>query len=204
MMIDDCFTIKKGIRMNYIVMDLEFNWPYGNDLSERNGVRLRDEIIEIGAVKLDESLRINGTFSEFVSPTAYCTVNRKVRKLTGISTKMLWYRNSFPVTMQRFITWCGKDCSYVTWSNRDIKVLKDNMAYHGLRTEGLPMCFDIQRMYDDQVSRIGKAIALGKAIVALDINIRGRQLHDALSDAIGTAEVLRRLDLEVNIEQYAV
>ena len=185
-------------------MDLEFNWPYGNDLSVSNGVRLRNEIIEIGAVKLDESLHPIGTFSAYVSPTAYCKVNRKVRNLTGISTQMLWYRHAFPITMQRFMRWCGNDCIYVIWSNNDIQVLKENMAYHGLVTDGLPICFDIQKMFDDQITKLGRAIALGKAIIALDINIKGRHLHDALNDAIGTAEVLRRLNLESNLEQYVV
>ena len=89
--------------MHHIVLDLEFNWPYGNDLSENNGVRLRDEIIEIGAVKLDDSLNGVGTFNSFVHPEAYPVVNKKVHKLTGISTDMLWWSNSFPQIMKNFM-----------------------------------------------------------------------------------------------------
>lgn len=190
--------------MYHIVLDLEFNWPYGNDLSENNGVRLRDEAIEIGAVKLDATLDGVGTFNSFVHPEAYPVVNKKVHKLTGISTEMLWRSNSFPKVMRDFMSWCGEDCDFITWSNRDAQVLRDNMLYHGMDTVFLPKCFDIQKMFDDQVSKVGRAVALGKAIAALEINIRGRHLHDALCDAIGTAEVFRKLDLENGMETYIV
>ena len=47
---------------NYIVLDLEFNYPNTRFRSERNGVTLHEEIIEIGAVKLDEKLNQLNTF----------------------------------------------------------------------------------------------------------------------------------------------
>ena len=190
--------------MNYIVMDLEFNWPYGSNLSENNGVRLRNEIIEIGAVKMDESLICVGTFKMFVKPKAYIRVNRKVRRLTGISTYMLWYVNPFPEVIRRFFAWCGDECSFVTWSRWDIRVLKENMAYHGLNDRGLPVCYDLQRMFDDQVSRQGCAVALSKAVESLDIDLKGRHFHDAFGDAYGTAEILKKLDLHKGLNGYSV
>lgn len=190
--------------MDYVVMDLEFNWPYGNELSENNGVKLRDEIIEIGAVKLNASLHGVGTFNTYVHPIAYTNVNKSVHKLTGISTDMLWRSNAFPVVIQRFIDWCGDDCIFISWSDRDIKVIKDNMLYHGIDINGLPACYDIQKMFDDQVSKLGQAIALSRAIAALEINFRGKHMHDALCDAVGTAEVLKRLDLENGLDEYMV
>ena len=190
--------------MHYIVMDLEFNWPYDGQFSERNNVKLRNEIIEIGAVKMTDSLKGAGTFCTYVHPLAYCKVNKKVNKLTGISTQMLWYRNTFPITMHRFLSWCGDECIFVTWSNTDMQALKENMIYHGMRIDKLPECYDIQKMFDDQVSKIGQAIALSKAINLMEINFKGKRLHDALFDAVGTAEIFRRLDLNKSFESYMV
>ena len=39
----------------FIVMDLEFNCSNNNYVSEKNGIRLPNEIIEIGAVKVKKN-----------------------------------------------------------------------------------------------------------------------------------------------------
>ena len=46
--------------MNYIVFDLEWNQPYSNDISfmKRTKMPLTGEIIQIGAVKLNDKLDI--------------------------------------------------------------------------------------------------------------------------------------------------
>ena len=46
--------------MNYIVFDLEWNQPYSNDISfmKRTKMPLTGEIIQIGAVKLNEKMDI--------------------------------------------------------------------------------------------------------------------------------------------------
>ena len=59
------FTVMK----EYIVFDLEWNQnPYGKEMSEDH---LTFEIIEIGAVKLDESLKVVTTFSRLICPQVY-------------------------------------------------------------------------------------------------------------------------------------
>ena len=47
--------------MNYIIMDLEWNNAY-----MKSAQKFVNEIIEIGAVKLDENLQEVGTFSELI------------------------------------------------------------------------------------------------------------------------------------------
>ena len=54
---------------NYIVMDLEFNSPNTRSFITKNGISLKSEIVEIGAVKQDKTENI----------TAWCT-----RVMTGI------------------------------------------------------------------------------------------------------------------------
>ena len=55
--------------MNYIVFDLEWNQcPYGKD---KENQRLPFEIIEIGAVKLNEKKEMTGEFHRLVRPMVY-------------------------------------------------------------------------------------------------------------------------------------
>ena len=91
---------------------------------------------------------------------------------------------------------------FVTWSDNDIISLEDNMLYHGLVIEDLPRCFDIQLMFDDQVTQEGRDFALSYAMWKMDI--KPAPSHDALNDAINTAEVMRHLDMSEGLEEYEV
>ena len=185
----------------YIVMDLELNCSNNSYISERNGIRLPNEIIEIGAVKLDEELREVDRFCLFIKPTVYTKMNAEVRKLTEITTDMIHEGTSFPEAIKEFLDWCG-DGSFVTWSENDIIMIEDNMLYHGLSIENLPRCFDIQPMFGDQIMDEDRHFALSYAVWKL--GIVPEQSHDALNDAINTAEVLRRLDLSEGLDDYEV
>lgn len=188
--------------MTYVVMDLEMNFSNTRFVSERNGVRLGAEIIEIGAVKLGEGLETIDKYTRFVKPAAYPKVNAEVSELTGITTEMIWAGIPFPEAAEEFLTWCGDGAEFITWSVNDILVLEDNMMYHGLDHEKLPKCYDIQMMFDDQITDEGRDFALSYAMWKLGIT--PAPSHDALNDAINTAEVLRHLDISEGFDEYEV
>lgn len=184
----------------YIVMDLEFNYPHTSFRSERNGVRLNAEITEIGAVKLNGDLEEIDRFSCYVKPTVYKKMNGDVKKLTNITTEMIWAGEDFETAIPEFLAWCGEGTVFITWSENDIIAIEDNMLYHGMEIDGLPRCFDIQMMFDDQVTQMDRSMALDYAMWKLGIS--QEPAHDALNDAINTAAVFRRLDLSEGLEDY--
>ena len=203
--------------MAYIVMDLEFNYPETRYRSERNGVRLNEEITEIGAVKLDDDLNEVDRYQCYVKPTAYTRMNKKVEEVTEITTDMMWQGKPFEEAATEFLAWCnagspgsgteespsgGTEPVFITWSGTDIVVLEDNMLYHGMDIDDLPECYDIQLMFDDQVTQDGRNAALNYAIWKFGIKMDSA--HDALNDAANTAEVFRRLDLSEGLEGYEV
>ncbi len=187
---------------SYIVLDLEFNYPNTRFRSEKNGVVLHEEIIEFGAVKLNEKLNQLDTFCRFVKPAAYPKVNRDVQELTEITTEMIWAGEPFEVVVRDFLQWCGDDSAFITWSDNDIIALEDNIGYHGLEVGELPRCFNIQCMFDDQVTQEDRDFALSYAMWKLEI--KPAPSHDALNDAINTAEVLRHLDMSEGLEEYEI
>ena len=179
---------------NYIVMDLELNHSNNRYVSERNGVRLTNEIVEIGAVKLDEDLAETDRFCRFVKPSAYAKMNGDVRELTEITTEMIQNGSPFTDAVEEFLDWCGEDSAFVTWSENDINMIEDNMLYHGLPIDGLPRCFDIQPMFGDLIMDEDRSYALTYAVWKLGIT--PEPSHDALNDALNTAEVMRVLFAE--------
>ena len=83
--------------MNYIVLDLEWNQPVSAKSMVRTPVSLYGEIIQIGAVKLDENYHILDTFKIMVAPKHYRKMHKKVTKLTKITTKDLQYVSRSPL-----------------------------------------------------------------------------------------------------------
>ena len=73
--------------MNYIVFDLEWNQcPYGK---ERENGRLPFEILEIGAVKLDENRKIVDSFQEVIKPAVYKKLHFRTREILDLDARAL-------------------------------------------------------------------------------------------------------------------
>ena len=73
--------------MNYVVVDFEWNQAcYGKGSENR---KIPFEIIEIGAVKLDENLKEIDRFSRTIRPKVYKKLHYITRDLTGITQEEL-------------------------------------------------------------------------------------------------------------------
>ena len=72
---------------SYIVFDLEWNQSYRGKVGKLPDLPF--EIIEVGAVKLNENLEPVSEFSRFVRPFVYTTLDYRVRALTKIQAKQL-------------------------------------------------------------------------------------------------------------------
>ena len=75
--------------MHYVVMDLEWNQAMSSKSSVFNKlpIHLRGEIIEIGAVKLNEDMTPGEEFQIDVKPMYFRRMHYKVKKLTGFGRR---------------------------------------------------------------------------------------------------------------------
>ena len=67
--------------MKYVIFDLEWNNAF--DYKEQKGL---NEIIEIGAVKLDEDLNIADTYTQLIKPKLSKKLSKRFVDLTSICT----------------------------------------------------------------------------------------------------------------------
>ena len=90
--------------MNYIVFDLEWNQcPEGKSEEDPN---LPFEIVEIGAVKMNESGEILDTFHQFVRPTVYKWLHYRTREVIGLNASDLRHGLPFPEAAREFLRFC--------------------------------------------------------------------------------------------------
>ena len=116
--------------MKYVVLDLEWNQTYHEKalaVQRELESRLRGEVIQIGAVMLDENKNLCGSFCVTVKPRFYKKIHRHVMRLTGIDQKQL--DNGLPLreAMSAFYRFCGDDSVFLTWGPDDIPMLCDNL-----------------------------------------------------------------------------
>jgi len=187
--------------MQYIVLDLEWNQALTKERVHRRGVVLSGEIIQIGAVRLDADLKAADTLRLTVSPRYYKKMHWSVRKLTGIDTKELEAGLPFPDAYEQFSAWCGEDAAFLTWGPDDIPMLESNLLLHGLSIENLPPSYDLQRIYSRTVSGEKKQCSLADALEKLQITDTYPP-HDALNDALNTAQICSRLPLIDALAHY--
>jgi DNA polymerase III alpha subunit (gram-positive type) len=188
--------------MNYIVFDMEWNQPAPwKKLKYVNDMCLHNEIIQIGAVKLDASCKIVDTFTINIKPAAYEEINKNVRKLTGINEETLKDAPCIETAIETFKEWCGEDYIFIAWGYDDINVLGDNLKYFGLDTSWLPGCYNLQMIFCAQTDNENRQYSLSYAAEYFKITL-DKPLHNALTDAYYTAEICGKLDIEKGIKTY--
>ncbi|MBR1581207.1 MAG: exonuclease domain-containing protein [Selenomonadaceae bacterium] len=186
--------------MIHIVIDLEMN-PVRQSLKEIRR-QLPDEVIEIGAVKLDDNFKQVDEFQRYVRPE-YSKITRHIKKLTGITDEMLEDKNTFAVEFKNFMDWIATDeVTLYSWSNSDINQLKSECAFklEDFDVQWLERHWiDLQKEFDDRIGLNGN-LALNHAVGAMNKNFKGTQ-HSALADAINTAAILMLMQDEAEFKR---
>lgn len=181
--------------MNYIVMDLEWNQAADRKTKQEN--ELLFEIIEIGAVKLDENRRIVDTFHELIKPQVHQKMHQITGELIHLRIEQLDSCRCFVEVMQDFLTWCGKDYRFCTWGNLDLIELQRNMEYYQME----PLAhkpleyYDVQKLFSIAFEDRKSRKSLEYAVDYLEIK-KDKMFHRADTDAYYTARIMERIEDE--------
>lgn len=183
--------------MNYIIFDLEFNQVYESKKENHiiSNEKCPFEIIQIGAIKLNENLEITKTFDKLIKPHIYKKLNPFVENLTGITINELNLSKSFKDIYEEFITFIKEDKNILcVWGLADIKELFRNIKYHNLDTSIIPKEYINLQQYASKYLKCPKGthIGLSKAVNLLNIPINSN-FHNAFADAYYTAEVFKKI-----------
>lgn len=178
--------------MQYIVVDLEWNGSYS-----KKAHGYFNEIIEVGAVRVDEQMRLVDTFHATIKPVVSKKLSTIVTDLTNITAEELEDGTTFTAMMRQLARWIGNEPAVIlTWSTTDLLVLMENCRYFTGRQE-IPF---LRNYMDFQVyaqQRMGvetaKQLGLAKAGEMLGIPEDNMSLHRALDDSKLTAAILQKV-----------
>lgn len=181
---------------NYIVFDLE--WNQSTEGKEYSIEHLPFEIIEIGAVKLNEEMELISEFHGLIVPQVYAQLHYKISEVTHMSIEELkQYGRPFPEVVKEFVEWCGAECHFCTWGAMDLTELQRNMEYYQIEIPWKRPLFyyDIQKLYALQKGNVKDKVSLDKAVEELKLQ-EERPFHRALDDAYYTGRVMQSLDFK--------
>ncbi len=128
-----------------IVLDFEFA-PVPKQRQRRG---LRNEIIEVGAVKLDYHGNVMGEFSQFVQTEFTEGVAFSVRELTGISAVDTAMADPLYMVIKRLSDWIGRySAQVVCWSGADRRQLLTECQAKHIDLSAFPTDWaDLQAFY---------------------------------------------------------
>lgn len=176
--------------MKYIIMDLEWN---GSNTADGHF----NEIIEIGAVALDDSMAISGEFQSFVKPKITKKLRGRIQELTHISNNDLKSANGFVAAYNHLKEWIGDgDNCMLSWGNADIAVLYENLKHYDM----LDDIYVIKNFCDAQLMcqkaagiSLAKQVGLSSFAELAGVDIGDDLLHRAINDSRLTAKCVAKM-----------
>lgn len=183
--------------MKHIVIDLEMcKVPK----SMRKKYPYKQEIIQIGAVLLNEDFEEISRFSAFVKPE-FGHIDWFIADLTGIHDTQVKHAPMLAEVLERMQGWIGKtEADIYAWSDSDRAQLMHEITEKQIELPGLSDFMaeenwvDYQKIFGKRFS-MGRDVSLKEAMNLADIEQEGRA-HDGLEDARNTGRLIAKLELD--------
>lgn len=178
--------------MEYIILDLEWDSVYFPPLK-----RFINQILQIGAVKLDENFNTLDTLSITVRSDISKRVSSRFAKLTGITSEKMREGVPFKEAVERYNEFASNASVTMTWSNSDLYTIIENEDI--ILKKALKFKFsgylDLQKLVQSHLALKGyeskNQISLEAAAEMMGIDTEAFELHTALDDCLVCAELLR-------------
>lgn len=173
--------------MNYIIFDLEATCV------EDKTIPFQNEIIEIGAVKLNSQLEKVGEFTTFIKPIINPTLTDFCTRLTTITQSQVDEAGTFSEGLQAFLEFIG-DEEYVllSWGGYDKNQLTKDCELHSLQNGFLKQHYNLKKLHHEKILlKKDRQMGMKAALRNAGLKIVGTH-HRGLDDAINIARILQK------------
>ncbi len=182
---------------HYVVVDLEM---CASNRLKKLEFHMGRELIQIGAVLLDENYEICDTFSTYVHPQ-FGSVDAYIKNLTGITNSTLKGAPEAKDALELFACWLPDDAVMVSWSMTDRQQIMGETKEKNIHIHEIDCLFDswldCQKMFSDRAGSPDKCFKLCEALYIAGIDGDTGE-HDALIDAKNTAYLFAKMEKEPN------
>lgn len=169
--------------INHIILDLEATcWK------DRN-VKKQNEIIEIGAIKIDGNGKIISEFSEFVKPKLNPELSDFCKDLATIEQSDIDSADTFDIVIERFKKWINLDEPYIlcSWGFYDKNQFAKDCDLHNLDKNWLNNHISLKHQYV-KIKKLNKPIGMSGALKREGFELDGTH-HRGIDDARNIAKI---------------
>ncbi len=182
--------------MKYIVFDLEATcW--------KNKTDRRREIIEIGAVKVDENSKVLDEFNCFIKPVIHPMLSDFCKELTTIDQREIDSAGFFPEAISQFRRWIDIDEEYVlcSWGFYDKKQLENDSDLHQLDKYWIGSHVSLKHQHA-KIKKLKRPVGLSNAMAGENIKPQGIH-HRGIDDAKNISKIFVKYFDKWSIESGA-
>ncbi len=177
--------------MNYVILDMEWDSAYFPPQK-----RFINQILQIGAVKLDENFNILGTFESTVRSSFSKRVSKRFTTLTGITKQMMLSGDKIEDAVSNFNEFIGDNSVVMTWSTSDLYTIIENEKniIKGVKFK-IEKYLDLQKFVQGELRLLGyedkSQISLEHAAEILKVKTENFYLHTAKDDSVLSGLLLK-------------
>jgi len=174
--------------MNFIIYDVEATcW-------ETRPPGWQQEIIEIGAYKVNRYGEATDRFCKFIRPVVHPTLSIFCKQLTSIQQEDVNRSSRFPEVVEAFQDWIDiwdEDYLLCSWGNFDEKMLFQDCELHNLETDWLDnRHINLKKQYHD-IKRLRKIRGLKYSVEKEGFEWTGMH-HRGIADAENLAKIFAK------------
>lgn len=169
--------------MNYIILDLEATCWRDRSLNNQN------EIIEIGAVKINDRQETIGEFNAFIKPKLHPELSEFCTELTTIEQRDIDQADNFKTVITDFWNWIDIDEDYLlcSWGFYDRSQFKKDCELNQLNTAWLKHHISLKHQYAE-IKNLRRPMGMGGALRKENIPLEGTH-HRGIDDAKNISKI---------------
>lgn len=190
--------------MDYVILDLEWDSVYFPPKK-----RFINQILQIGAVRLDDAFNVKETFCATICSAVSKRVTGRFAALTGITSEEMRAGIPFEEAVNSYNSFAEGASVTMTWSNSDLYTILENQDF--LLGEGVSFKFDkyldLQKLVQGELLQRGyeskNQISLETATELLNVNTDDISFHSAKDDCLACARLLKLCRERNRLEKLA-
>jgi 3'-5' exoribonuclease 1 len=177
-------------KSKFVVFDLEATCFDNTD--PMKPVDFRNEIIEIGAVKLDETGKEIDRFEKFAKPLKYPVISKFCNELTTITQEDIDNADELSGVLVEFLNWCD-GATLISWGNYDKSQMSKDLISNDLDylLPEIEDHYSLKHLHGKWNNLRRGGIGLGGALKFEKLHFDG-QPHRGIDDAINIAKIFRK------------
>ena len=177
----------------FVIFDLEATCYDDSRKDEVKPYGFVNEIIEIGAVKLDDTGKEIDRFSKFAQPKDFPVLSNFCKELTTITQEDIDNAYMIKFVLDEFISWCD-DSILISWGHYDKKQLiydlkNNSVNYYDDFFDNHHSLKHLHAEWNNLKKKRG--IGMGGALRMEGLTLEGTH-HRGIDDAINIAKIFRK------------